>query len=120
MIRCTGSPVQRLRARSSVACFGLYALLSGSFWIAGALAFWRGGSGAGRLLGVLFLPSLALPVVGRGELAGVPVDSVVWWWWFAAQAAVAALAIWLYPYDRVPRTGLPSTLGQPRLPASVG
>ena len=30
----------------------------------------------------------ALPVVGRGQLAGVPVDSVVWWWWFGAQAIV--------------------------------
>lgn len=115
----SGSPLQRLRARSSLACFATYAVLAAAFWAAGALAYWRGASGAARLLGLLYLPSLALPVIGRGQLAGVPVDSSVWWWWFVAQVAVAALAIWLYPYDRVPRTAVAPSLGRTRLPLSV-
>jgi hypothetical protein len=112
--------MRRWRARTSIACFVTYALLALTFWGAGALAYWRAGGGAERLLGLLYLPSLALPVVGRGELVGVPVDSAVWWWWFAAQAAVAATGMWLYPYDRAPRAPLFSPLGTARSPVSVG
>lgn len=115
----TGSSSQRLRARSSIVCFVAYALLAASFWAAGTLAFWRGATGAARVLGVLYLPSLALPVVGRGELAGLPVASSLWWWWFGAQAVVAALAIWLYPYDRASRASPAPSLGRARFPVSV-
>jgi hypothetical protein len=110
---------QRVRARSSVACFAAYAALTMSFWIAGAVAYWRGAEGAARLLGLLYLPSLALPVVGRGDLVGVPVESAIWWWWFAAQAIVAALAICLYPYDRAPRTAVHRGIARTRRAASV-
>ena len=110
---------QRVRARSSVVCFAAYAALTLSFWIAGALAYWHGADGAARLLGLLYLPSLALPVVGQGQLAGVPVGSVIWWWWFAAQAVVAALAICLYPYDRAPRTAFPRGIARTRRAISV-
>jgi hypothetical protein len=119
MFRRNRAQMDRLRARSSVACFGVYALLALSFWVAGTIAYWRGATGTARALGLLFLPSLALPLVGRGELAGLPVESSVWWWWFAAQVAVAATAIWLYPYDRVPRTAVAPPLGGGRVPVSL-
>lgn len=115
----SGPSLRRLRARSSFVCFGVYAGLAASFWAAGVMAYWQGASGAARLLGVLFLPSLALPVVGRGRLAGVPVESLVWWWWFGAQIAVAWLAIWLYPYERPARPAIPRPPGRSRLPVSA-
>jgi hypothetical protein len=119
MVRRSGSPLQRLRARSSGACFAVYALLAASFWAAGVLAYWRGASGAARLLGLLYLPSLALPVVGRGQLVGIAVGSTVWWWWFGAQAVIAALAICLYPYDRASRPTFAPSIRRSRLPVSV-
>ncbi len=115
----SGSSVQRLRARSSAVCFGVYAGLACTFWAAGVIAYWQGADGAARLLGLLYLPSLALPVIGRGRLAGVPVESLLWWWWFAAQVAVAWLAIWLYPYERAPHPVVPRLAGRSRSPVSV-
>jgi hypothetical protein len=119
MVARSRSSVQRLRARSSVTCFAAYAALAVTFWIAGALAYWQGADGAARVLGIFYLPSLALPLVGRGRLAGVPVESVIWWWWFVAQAIVASLAICLYPYDRAPRTMPPRGTMPTRRPVSV-
>jgi hypothetical protein len=83
--------------------FVLFALLTLSFWAVGAVAYLHGHSGPARFLGLLYLPSLALPVIGRGRIAGIPVDSMVWWWWFAIQTIVVSAAIWLFPYDRSPR-----------------
>lgn len=119
MARGSGPQAHRLRARTSIVCFIMYGLLAISFWAAGSLAYWRAGSGAERLLGLLYLPSLALPVVGRGSLAGLPVESALWWWWFAAQALVAGIAICLYPYDRAPRARSAPARGRSRLPVSV-
>lgn len=110
MVDRSDSPIARMRARSAAALFVVYTGLAVSFWAAGVLAYWHGARGAARLLGLAYLPSLALPLVGRGRLAGIPVGSVVWWWWFAAQVVVAGVAIWLYPYDRpsnVPRLAAP-------------
>ena len=68
----------------------LYLVTIGSFWLFGTLAYFLNFSGVIRFAGILFLPILALPVVGKGEVAGVQVDGPVWWWWFALSLVLAA------------------------------
>ncbi|MBI2237237.1 MAG: hypothetical protein HYU54_01750 [Actinobacteria bacterium] len=97
MDRTGRSPSAQLR-RALAALFGLLYLISvGSFWVAGFVAYFRHFSGPARLLGLLFFPTLALPFVGRGTVAGIPADSFFWWGWFALHLALAGAAMLVYP-----------------------
>jgi hypothetical protein len=81
-----------------------YVLTVVSFWVFGALAYFINLSGAWRLAGLLLLPILALPIVGRGEVAFIQVDSDVWWWWSALSFVLAAAMLATWPSRSDART----------------
>lgn len=119
MDRAGRSTSAQLR-RALAALFGLLYLISvGSFWVAGFVAYFRHFSGPARLLGLLFFPTLALPFVGRGTVAGIPADSFFWWGWFALHLALAGAAMLVYPRgdngpDRGPGPGSAGGPGEVR------
>jgi len=67
-----------------------------TFWVVGFLAYFWNFTGLARWAGALYLPILALPFVGRGEVAGFAVRSFAWWGWSAFPVLLAALALLLY------------------------
>ena len=92
--------------RLTMAAIGLLYLLSVAlFWLAGILAYFRHFGGPVRLAGILFLPILALPFVGRGTLAGFEVASFMWWGWFALQLVLAGCMLLLAWWSSSRRTG---------------
>lgn len=95
----------------------LYAASVFTFWIASFLAYFHGFSGPVRWIGVLFLPPLALPLVGGGTIAGFEVKSIVWWAWFGVHALLAALAIFLYHSSADPREPMATNRAQDPPPA---
>ncbi|MGH2596345.1 MAG: hypothetical protein ACRDH7_10335 [Actinomycetota bacterium] len=95
-----------LRAGLAVILAILYGISVLSFWLAGAIAYLEGFHGPARFLGFAYVPSLLLPIVGRGEIAGIDVRSPVWVWWFVVQLALAFGAVWIYPHEHVSRRAL--------------
>ncbi len=80
--------------------FGLlYVVAVVSFWIAGVATYLRDFDGLSRFLGFLYVPILALPLIGHGRILGMPAHSPIWWWWFGAQLMIGTAAIWMYPYE---------------------
>lgn len=84
-----GAPLNPLSAALRLA----YILTSGAFWVCGSVAFATQFSGLARLLGLAYLPILALPLCGKGTLAGFAVKSFMWWVWFAFDVLLASLLI---------------------------
>ena len=74
-----------------------YLLAVAAFWVLGSVAWARSVDGVLSFLGILFVPILLLPVVGKGEVAGIETSSAVWWWWFGLLLALAAAAIFIAP-----------------------
>ena len=105
-------PPMRARANLAVVLAIAYVIAVIGFWIAGVTAYTQAFHGPVRLLGLLYLPILALPVAGRGELMGVAVRSPVWLWWFAAQVALGAGTIWAFPFDRYRRRVIGPRVGR--------
>jgi hypothetical protein len=81
------------RGSLTVALKVIYLLTSGLFWISGALTFAVNFTGAARLLGLAYLPILALPLMGTESLAGFEVRGFLWWVWFAFDMILAWLLI---------------------------
>lgn len=101
--------LERERYRSLRDPFGvllaiLYAASVLSFWWAGTVAYLRGFHGPGRFAGLLYLPSLLLPGIGRGSISGFPVRSSIWIWWFLLQLGLASAAILVNARARRPRS----------------
>ena len=90
----------RIRSRLAGLFAAGYVVALVSFWVMGAAAYLRWMQGPSRLLGLAYFPILLLPIVGRGTLGGLHVQSSIWVWWFALQMALGTAAIWLYPYER--------------------
>jgi len=109
---------RRLRIRASVCLAILYVISVASFWLFGIVAYAEGFSGPARLLGVLYLPDLFLPAIGRGSVAGVAVHSQIWFWWFGCQFVLALAAATLSPHERR-RHPAPRSSSSPRRRAPV-
>ena len=92
----------------------LYLVSALVFWAAGFLSYFRNFAGVARWAGALYLPILALPFVGRGEIAGVAVRSFAWWELFALQMLLAGLGIFLY------RGVATSEVGEAPVPETCG
>lgn len=90
----------RVRIRASVTLAILYVISVVSFWLFGIAAYAQGFSGPARLLGILYLPALLLPAIGRGSVAGIAVHSQIWFWWFGCQFVLALAAATLSPHER--------------------
>jgi hypothetical protein len=90
----------RARTRASVCLAILYAVSVVSFWLFGIAAYAQGFSGPARLLGILYLPALLLPAIGRGSVAGIAVHSQIWLWWFGCQFVLALSAATISPRER--------------------
>jgi hypothetical protein len=107
----------RARTRASMCLAILYVISVVSFWLVAIAAFAQGFSGPARFLGILYLPALLLPVIGRGSVAGIAVHSQIWLWWFACQFALALAAATISPRERrrhpAPRVPSPARRGAP-------
>jgi hypothetical protein len=79
----------------------LYVISVVSFWLFGIAAYAQEFSGPARLLGILYLPTLLLPAIGRGSVAGITVHNQLWFWWFGCQFALALGAATLSPRRRL-------------------
>jgi hypothetical protein len=74
----------------TVLVFGVcFFVTNALFWVCGFLAYFRNFGGFARLAGALYVPILALPFVGRGELAGHDIRSIGWFAWFLLEVALA-------------------------------
>jgi hypothetical protein len=100
MVARTQPRSTRARAKLAVVLAIFYLVTVAGFWIAGALAYVDGFHGPVRLLGLLYVPILALPVTGHGALAGLAVRSPIWLWWFGLQVVLAVATIGVFPFDR--------------------
>jgi hypothetical protein len=80
-----------------------YFLTALLFWAYGFLAYYQNLRGLVRYVGAFFLPILALPVVGRGDIGGHDVRSVLWLAWFALEVALGFGVVLL----RLPPTAAP-------------
>ena len=98
----------RMRSRAAGLCAAGYVVALTSFWAMGAAAYLRWGQGPSRLLGLAYFPILLLPIVGRGTLGSLQVQSSIWVWWFALQMGLGTAAFWLYPYERRRRRPRPN------------
>jgi hypothetical protein len=117
-----------IRSRAAGFLAAGYAVAFMTFWVAGAAAYAVSGDGLSRLAGLVYFPILLLPIVGRGMLGGLEIESAIWFWWFGLQMLLGATAIWLYPYEpmrrRQPRrprfgasrSGLPGDQSLARMP----
>ncbi len=107
----------RARTRASVCLAILYAVSVVSFWLFGIAAYAQGFNGPARLLGILYLPTLLLPAIGRGSVAGIAVHSQIWLWWFACQFVLALSAATISPRERrrhpAPRVLVPARRRSP-------
>lgn len=90
----------RARTRASVCLAIVYVASVVSFWLFGIAAYAQGFSGPARLLGILYLPALLLPAIGRGSVAGIAVHSQIWLWWFGCQFVLALAAATISPRER--------------------
>ena len=90
----------RVRTRVSVCLAILYAVSVVSFWLFGIAAYAQGFSGPARWLGILYLPALLLPAIGRGSVAGIAVHSQIWFWWLGCQPFLALAAAAISPRER--------------------
>lgn len=70
-----------------------YFVTNALLWAYGFLAYYRNFGGLVRFLGALYLPVLALPVVGRGEIGGHDVRSVLWVAWFALEVGLGLAVV---------------------------
>jgi hypothetical protein len=95
-----GAGPSRARSRAAAVFAAAYVVSLASFWIIGAVAYFRSGHGPSSLLGLAYFPILLLPMVGKGWLGALRIGSSIWLWWFALQMVLAIAAIWLYPYER--------------------
>ena len=91
------APVFPLGARSSLpttlAVEATYFLTNALLWAYGFLAYYRNFGGVFRFLGALYLPIIALPVVGRGDIGGHDVRSILWIAWVALEMGLALAVI---------------------------
>ena len=90
----------KTRTRASFCLAILYLASVVSFWLFGIAAYVQGFSGPARLLGILYLPALLLPGIGRGSVAGIAVHSQIWFWWFGCQFVLALAAATISPRER--------------------
>jgi len=90
----------RARTRASVLLAIVYIVSVVSFWVLAIAAFAQSFSGPARLLGILYLPALLLPAIGRGSVAGIAVHSQIWLWWFGCQFVLALAAVTISPRER--------------------
>jgi hypothetical protein len=121
------APVFPQGARSSVLTTvtveAAYFLTNALLWVYGFLAYYRNFGGVFRFLGVFYLPILALPIVGRGEIGGHDVRSILWIAWVTLEVglALAVILVHLPPASQADVVRFPkrSSSATPTGPASA-
>ncbi|MEX1046717.1 MAG: hypothetical protein WD757_03820 [Actinomycetota bacterium] len=66
-------------------------------YVAGVIAYFNNFNGVFKLAGLIPGSVLLLPLIGRGEIAGVPVHSYYWWFWALVVLSLYYLSVWLHP-----------------------
>jgi hypothetical protein len=70
-------------------CMALWFIGGALFWIAGFAAYFNNFEGLARFAGLFLIPTLALPLIGKGTIAEVAVRGFYWWGWFVALIVLA-------------------------------